>query len=81
MDTLELAPEVRTTVERIGTADLVVGLATAGPSATVTAVAGAVRASLDAHFAGQTAVVVHVDQAPVRGDAGRRSRRPWGRCA
>ncbi len=64
METLELADEVRTTVERIGAADLVVGLATAGPSATVTAVAGAVRAGLDAHFAGQTAVVVHVDQAP-----------------
>jgi hypothetical protein len=64
MDTLELADEVRTTVERIGTADLVVGLATAGPSATAPVVAGAVRAALDAHFAGQAAVVVHVDQAP-----------------
>jgi len=64
MATLELADEIRTTVEGIGTADLVVGLATAGPSATVAAVAGAVRAALDAHFAGQGAVVVHVDQAP-----------------
>jgi hypothetical protein len=63
-ETLELADEVRTTVEGIGTADLVVGLATAGPSVTVAAVAGAVRAALDVHFAGQAAVVVHVDQAP-----------------
>ena len=30
METLELATEVRTTVERIGTADLVVGLADDG---------------------------------------------------
>jgi hypothetical protein len=64
METLDLADEVRTAVERIGSADLVVGLATAGPSATVAAVGGAVRAGLDAHFAGQAAVVVHVDQAP-----------------
>ena len=64
METLDLADEVRTAAERIGSAELVVGLATAGPSATVAAVAGAVRAGLDAHFAGQAAVVVHVDQAP-----------------
>jgi len=64
METLELAEEARTTVERIGTAELVVGLATVGPSATVARVAGAVRAGLDAHFGAQAAVVVHVDQAP-----------------
>lgn len=63
MDALALPDEVRVAVERIGTADLVVGLATAGPSATAGVVAAAVRAGLDAHFAGQTAVVVHVDQA------------------
>ncbi len=63
MEALELADEVRATLGRIGTADLVVGLATAGTSATVAAVGGAVRAGLDAHFAGQAAVVVHADQA------------------
>ena len=64
MDTLALADPVRTAVEGIGTADLVVGLATAGSSATAPVVAAAVRAALDAHFAGQAAVVVHTDQAP-----------------
>jgi hypothetical protein len=63
MEALELADEVRASLGRIGTADLVVGLATAGTSATAAAVAGAVRAGLDAHFAGQAAVVVHADQA------------------
>jgi glucosylglycerate synthase len=64
METLALPDEVRTAVERIGTADLVVGLATAGPSPSAPAVGGAVRAGLDAHFAGQSAAVVHVDQTP-----------------
>ena len=64
METLDLADPVRTAIERIGTADLVVGLATAGPSATAPLVGEAVRAGLDSHFAGQTAVVVHVDQGP-----------------
>ncbi|HJR05114.1 MAG TPA: hypothetical protein VKA83_25955, partial [Methylomirabilota bacterium] len=64
MEHLELADELRTAVEGIGSADLVVGLVTAGPSASVAAVGGAVRAGLEAHFAGQAAVVVHVDQAP-----------------
>ena len=63
METLALPDEVRAAVERIGTADLVVGLATAGPSATAGVVAAAVRAGLDAHFGGQAAVLVHVDQA------------------
>ena len=76
METLDLADEVRTAAERIGSAELVVGLATAGPSATVAAVAGAVRAGLDAHFAGQAAVVVPRGPGSVRGDAGRAGRRP-----
>lgn len=63
MEALTLPDEVRGAVERLGTADLVVGLATNGPSVSAAVVAGAVRAGLDAHFGGQTAVVVHVDQA------------------
>jgi hypothetical protein len=63
METFALADEIREAVEHIGTADLVVGLATAGPSTTAGAVAAAVRAGLDAHFGGQAAVVVHVDEA------------------
>jgi hypothetical protein len=64
METLALPDEVRTAVERIGTADLVVGLATAGPSPSAPVVGGVVRAGLEAHFAGQSAAVVHVDQTP-----------------
>lgn len=62
METAALPDEVRAAIERIGTADLVVGLATAGPSATAGVVAAAARAGLDAHFGGQAAAVIHVDQ-------------------
>ncbi|MGH7421588.1 MAG: hypothetical protein ACREI4_08155, partial [Candidatus Rokuibacteriota bacterium] len=58
-----LPDEAQAALERIGSADLVVGLATAGPSATASVVAGAARAGLDTHFAGQATAVVHVDQA------------------
>jgi hypothetical protein len=64
MDPAILPDEVRTAAERIGTVDLVVGLATSGPIPALAAVAAAVRAGLDAHFSGQTAAVIHVDQAP-----------------
>lgn len=62
-ETVALPDETQAALERIGTADLVVGLATAGPSATASVVAAAARAGLDTHFAGQTAAVVHVEQA------------------
>ncbi|MEX2221883.1 MAG: hypothetical protein WEG40_08800, partial [Candidatus Rokuibacteriota bacterium] len=62
METAALPDEVRAAIERIGTADLVVGLATAGPSATAGVVAAAARAGLDAHVGGQAAAVIHVDQ-------------------
>ena len=62
METLVLADDVRAAAGRIGTADLVVGLATAGKSSAVATVGDAVRAGLEAHFAGQVAAVVHVDQ-------------------
>jgi hypothetical protein len=58
-----LPDEARAAVDRIGTADLVVGLATAGPAPALAAVAAAVRAGLDTHFPGQPAAIVHVDQA------------------
>jgi glucosylglycerate synthase len=64
MDTATLPDEVQATVERLGSADVVIGLATAGPIPALAAVAAAVRTGLDAHFAGQAAAVVHVDQAP-----------------
>ena len=64
MDTATLPDEVQATVERLGGADVVVGLATTGPIPTLAAVAAAVRTGLDAHCAGQAAAVVHVDQAP-----------------
>ena len=64
MEPTALPDEARAAVERIGTADLVVGLATSGPIPALAPVAAAVRAGLEGHFAGQTAAVVHVDQAP-----------------
>src|SRR5512144_3266486 len=64
MDAVTLPDEVNATVERLGGADVVVGLATAGPIPALAAVAAAVRAGLDAHCAGQAAAVVHVDQTP-----------------
>jgi hypothetical protein len=64
MDALALPDEVRAAVLRVGTAELVVGLATAGPSPALSSVAAAVRAGLDAHFSGQAAAVVHVGAAP-----------------
>jgi hypothetical protein len=67
MEPAILSDEVRDAVERIGTADLVVGLATSGPIPAQASVAAAVRGGLDAHFSGQAAAVVHVDQAPAEG--------------
>ncbi|HWP76606.1 MAG TPA: hypothetical protein VNU03_18945 [Methylomirabilota bacterium] len=64
MDTATLPDEVQAVVERLGGADVVVGLATSGPVPALAAVAAAVRTGLDAHCAGQAAAVVHVDQTP-----------------
>ncbi|HEU4438783.1 MAG TPA: hypothetical protein VFT36_06005, partial [Methylomirabilota bacterium] len=63
MDSALLSDEARAAIERIGTADLVIGLATAGPAPALAAVAAAVRTGLDAHFPGQSAAIAHVDQA------------------
>lgn len=63
MEPLSLSDEIQAALTQAGGADVVVGFATAGASATAGTVAAAVRAGLDAHFAGQTAVVLHVDQA------------------
>ena len=64
MDTATLPDEVQAVVEGLGSADVVVGLATSGPIPALAAVAAAVRTGLDAHCAGQAAAVVHVDQTP-----------------
>ena len=64
MDTATLPDEVQAVVEGLGGADVVVGLATSGPIPALAAVAAAVRTGLDAHCAGQSAAVVHVDQTP-----------------
>jgi hypothetical protein len=64
MEPLALPDEVHAALERTGAVDLLVGLATAGPTPTAGPVAAAVRAALDAHFTGQAAALVHVEQAP-----------------
>jgi len=58
-----LSDETRAAIERIGTADIVMGLATARPSPSLGSVGTALRAGLEAHFAGQPAAVIHVNQA------------------
>ncbi|HET7874451.1 MAG TPA: hypothetical protein VFN71_02920 [Methylomirabilota bacterium] len=65
MDRQLLTEEAQAEIERIGSADLVIGVPTAGASPNLADVAAAVRAGLEAHFSGYQAVVVHVDQAPV----------------
>jgi hypothetical protein len=64
MDNGPLSEDVQAEIERIGAADIAVGLATAGPSPALANVAAAVRAGLDAHFSGHTAVTIHVDHGP-----------------
>src|SRR4030095_12786577 len=63
MNPAVLPEEGRATVDRIGTADLVVGLATAGPAPALAAGPAAVRSALYPHFPGQSVAIVHVDQA------------------
>jgi len=57
-----LTADAEAELGRIGAAELVIGVPTAGPSPGLAGVAGAVRAGLEAHFSGHSAVVVHVDQ-------------------
>jgi glucosylglycerate synthase len=70
MEPFPLSEDVQAALAQAGSADLVVGFATAGSSATVGAVAAAVRAGLDAHFASQAAVVLHVDQGTAEESVG-----------
>jgi hypothetical protein len=65
MDGTLAHPEIERAVAQIGTADIVVGLATAGPSTTVGPVARAAGEALRDRLAGYSAAVVHVD--PVSG--------------
>jgi hypothetical protein len=64
MDEGPLSEDVQAEIERIGAADVAVGLATVGPSPALATVAAAIRAGLDAHFSGHTAVTIHVDHGP-----------------
>src|SRR5262245_6348046 len=59
-----LTDDAQAAIERIGAADLVVGIATVGTSPALAAVAEAVRTGLDAHFPGQAVAIVHVDHGP-----------------
>jgi hypothetical protein len=59
-----LPADMQVELDGAGTADLVVGFPTAGPSATAPALAAAIRSGLETHFSGHSAVVVHVDQVP-----------------
>jgi len=57
-----LTEDAQAALARIGSADLVIGVPTAGAAPSLDGVAAAVRAGLQAHFPGQSAAVIHVDQ-------------------
>jgi hypothetical protein len=58
-----LTADARAELARLGSAELVIGVPTAKPSPSLDGVAAAVRAGLQAHFAGYSAAVVRVDPA------------------
>ncbi len=49
-------------LERIGSADLVIGVPTVGAAPSLDGVAAAVRSGLQEHFPGHSAAVIHIDQ-------------------
>ena len=57
-----LTEDAQAALARIGSADLVIGVPTVGAAPSLDGVAAAVRAGLQAHFPGQSAAVIHVDQ-------------------
>jgi glucosylglycerate synthase len=59
-----LPQDVLADIERTGTADLAIGLATFGTSQGIDEKAAAIRAGLDAHFSGHPAVLIHLDHGP-----------------
>ena len=57
-----LIGDAQAALERIGSVDLVIGVPTAGAAPNLDGVAAAVRGGLQAHFPGQSAAVIQVDQ-------------------
>jgi len=57
-----LTEDAQAALARIGSADLVIGVSTGGAAPNLDGVAAAVRVGLQAHFPGQSAAVIHVDQ-------------------
>jgi hypothetical protein len=57
-----LTGDAQATLASIGSADLVIGVPTADAAPSLDGVAAAVRVGLQAHFPGQSAAVIHVDQ-------------------
>jgi hypothetical protein len=64
VDPVDLPTDVRAQVDHVGSADVVVGLTTSGPTPSLTSVASAIRAGLAARLAGLSAMIVHVGRAP-----------------
>jgi glucosylglycerate synthase len=57
-----LTGDAQAGLARIGSADVVIGVPTAGAAPSLDGVGAAVRSGLQAHFPGHTAAVIHVDQ-------------------
>jgi hypothetical protein len=72
-----LTGDAQAALARIGSADLVIGVPTTGAAPSLDGVAAAVRAGLQAHFPGQSAAVIHVDQGGAD-DAGGASAQAFG---
>ena len=72
-----LTGDAQAALARIGSADLVIGVPTAGAAPSLDGVAAAVRAGLQAHFPGLSAAVIHVDQGGAD-DAGAASAQAFG---
>src|SRR5262245_57940513 len=63
VDRTLVSPDVADSLEQIGTAEIVVGIQTAGATPTAAHVAAAARAGLEGQFP-ERVVVLHVDAAP-----------------
>jgi len=57
-----LTGDARAELERIGSADLVIGVPRVGAASSLDAVAAAVGSGLQAHFPGHSAAVIHIDR-------------------
>lgn len=59
---IELPEDVAAQLAQVGTAELALGLVTAGPSPALTGIGSAIRTGLDGRLSAPTAVLIHIDR-------------------